>query len=56
MSKQKNINNKEEYIGIRVDKDFKEKYSKYCDDNCYSLSKRLRFFMEKDIKDNLDSK
>jgi hypothetical protein len=50
MSKQKE--NKQEYIGIRLNKDLKEKYQKYCDDNCYSISKRIRYFIEQDLKNN----
>jgi hypothetical protein len=38
-----------ETITIKISKDLLEKYKKYCNDNGLSLSKRLRFFMEKDI-------
>jgi hypothetical protein len=31
-------------------------YKKYCDDNGFSLSKRLRFFMEKDIENKIEIK
>lgn len=48
MSKQKE--NKEEYIGIRLDKELKAKYLKYCEKKCYSISKRIRFFIEEDLK------
>jgi hypothetical protein len=51
MSKQKL--NKEEYIGLRLDKAFKEKCILYCENNCFSLSKRIRFLLEKDIEGKL---
>lgn len=47
MSKQK-----EETITIRIDKSLKEKYKTFCDENGLSLSKRLRIFIEKELKQN----
>jgi hypothetical protein len=48
MSKQNK--NKEDYIGIRLDKTLKIRYLKYCETNCYSISKRIRYFIEEDLK------
>lgn len=48
MSKQK-----EETITIRINKDLKEKYKTFCDDNGLSLSKRLRIFIETELNHNL---
>lgn len=43
-------------ITIKISKDLSDKYKKYCDDNGLSLSKRLRFFMEKDIENKIEIK
>lgn len=42
---------KTEYIHIRISKDIKEKYLKLCDNNGYSISKRIRLFIEKELGD-----
>lgn len=47
---------KEDSIRIRLNYDLKEKYQKYCDDNGYSLSKRIRMFLEKDLNNKIDIK
>lgn len=46
----------EEQIGIRVDKDLKDKYQKYCEEYGFSLSKRLKMFMKKDLEGKLEIK
>ena len=51
MNKQKT--NKVEIIGIRIDSGFKAECVKYCDDNCYNLSRRIRFLLQKDIEGKL---
>jgi hypothetical protein len=43
-------------ITIKISKVLSEKYKKFCDDNGLSLSKRLRFFMEKDIAGKIEIK
>lgn len=43
-------------ITIKISNVLSEKYKKYCNDNGLSLSKRLRFFMEKDIEGKLEIK
>ena len=50
MSKQK-----EETITIRIDTILKEKYKKFCDENGLSLSKRIRMFIENELKQNFKS-
>lgn len=45
---------KEDSIRIRIESGLKEKYQKYCDDNSFSLSKRLRLFIEKDLENKLE--
>lgn len=37
-------------ITFKLPVDLCENYKKFCNDNSYSLSKRLRFFMEKDME------
>lgn len=51
MSKQK-----EELITIRIEKLLKERYQKFCDESGLSISKRLRLFIEKDLKGKLEIK
>jgi antitoxin component of RelBE/YafQ-DinJ toxin-antitoxin module len=38
-----------ETLTIRITKELLENYKNFCDENGLSFSKRLRFFMEKDI-------
>ena len=45
-----------ESLTIRISKDLLENYKKYCDENGLSYSKRLRFFMEKDIEGKIEIK
>ena len=42
---------KTEYIHIRISTELKNSYTNYCNINGYSLSKRLRMFIENEIKD-----
>jgi antitoxin component of RelBE/YafQ-DinJ toxin-antitoxin module len=51
MEKQKN-----NYLRIRIEDDIKQKYIKYCDDNGYLLSKRIRLFIEKELNDGKNNK
>lgn len=43
---------KEEYIHIRISKKIKDKYVKYCNENGFSLSKKIRIFIEKELYGN----
>jgi hypothetical protein len=43
-------------LNIRISNNLIEQYKKYCDDNGFLLSKRLRFFMEKDIEGKIEIK
>ena len=45
-----------ESMTIRISKELLNQYKKYCDDNGLSFSKRLRFFMEKDIEGKVEFK
>ena len=47
MRTQKEI--KDEYIHIRISKEIKSKYIKYCKDNGFSISKKIRIFIENEI-------
>ena len=40
-------------IVVRVEKPLKDDFYKFCKDNGYSPSKRLRLLIEKDIKEKL---
>lgn len=41
--------NKKDYIHIRITKELKDKYIKYCDENGFSLSKKIRNFIEVEL-------
>jgi antitoxin component of RelBE/YafQ-DinJ toxin-antitoxin module len=43
--------NKIKMINIRVDNDLDEKFRNHCKKNGYSISKRIRVLLEKDIND-----
>jgi len=43
-------NNKNKMINIRIDEVFYKKYKKFCETNGYSISKRIRVLIEKDIE------
>jgi len=43
-------------LTIRISEKLNDEYKNYCDDNGLSLSKRLRFFMKKDIEGKLNIK
>ena len=43
-------------LSVRVDEDLRVKYHNFCKDNGYSLSKRIRFYMEKDMDGKLEIK
>lgn len=45
-----------ETFTFKISDDLLKNYRKYCDDNGFSLSKRLRFFMEKDIENKIEIK
>lgn len=49
--KQQNLK-QDDFLRIRIPKDLKEKYKKYCDDNGLSLSKRIRNFIERELENN----
>lgn len=48
--------NKKEKIDIiwpiRIKKDFRDDFKKFCDENGYSMSKRIRTLMEMDMNQN----
>ena len=50
MKREKILNNS---LTIRINVDLIEKYKEFCEERGYSLSKRLRIFMENDIKGNI---
>lgn len=45
-------NNKkmEKNLNVRLTEDLLDKYKKFCDKNGYSISKRIRNFIEKEMK------
>lgn len=43
-------------LTIRISNILNDKYKKYCDENGLSLSKRLRFLIEKDIENKIEIK
>jgi hypothetical protein len=43
-------------LTIRISELLNEKYKKYCDENGLSLSKRLRYLIEKDIEGKIEIK
>jgi len=45
-----------ESLTIKMSVVLLKNYKKFCDDNGHNLSKRLRFFMEKDMEDKLEIK
>lgn len=52
----KNKPNLDEILTIRISNELNLNYKKYCDDSGLSLSKRLRFLMQKDIDNKLEIK
>jgi antitoxin component of RelBE/YafQ-DinJ toxin-antitoxin module len=50
---EKRTQNKTTKLSIRLDENIRNKYHNYCNDNGYSLSKRLRLLIEKDIEGKL---
>lgn len=44
--------NKNKVILIRVTDELYQEFNKFCEDNCYQLSKRLRYLITKDLKEN----
>jgi hypothetical protein len=47
-------NDKTERIEFKIDKELKEKFEKYCEDNAYTLSARIRLLIERDIENGKD--
>jgi antitoxin component of RelBE/YafQ-DinJ toxin-antitoxin module len=47
---------KDNYLRIRIDNETKMKYIKYCNINGFSLSKRIRLFIEKELNEGKDIK
>ena len=45
-----------ESLTIRISGDLLSKYKKHCDNNGLLLSKRIRFFIEKDIEGKIEIK
>jgi len=43
-------------LTIRISKSLYDSYKEFCDDNGLSLSKRIRFLLEKDIDGKVDIK
>lgn len=53
MSRNKIKDNKMDYIfPLRMGISFKNKFKKYCDNNGFSMAKRIRLIMLKDIETN----
>lgn len=46
----KNKENKDAVVILRVDEKLKSDYLRFCKDNGYSLSKRIRVLLENDMK------
>jgi antitoxin component of RelBE/YafQ-DinJ toxin-antitoxin module len=46
----KNIKNKEAIIILRLEEKLKLNYLRFCKENGYSLSKRIRVLLENDMK------
>ncbi len=44
--------NKDTHLVIRISKEFKKQYKDYCEDNGYTLSKRILSLIKKDIENN----
>jgi hypothetical protein len=40
-------------FNIRLPDGLIDEYKRYCNNNCYALSKRLRFLIEMDIKNKI---
>lgn len=49
----KEYKNKEDNIRIRIDSELKNRYQEYCDENGFSISKRIRLLLEKDLNGEL---
>jgi hypothetical protein len=49
----KEYKNKEDNIRIRIDSGLKNRYQEYCDENGFSISKRIRLLLEKDLRGEL---
>ena len=45
---------KEDNIRIRIDSELKNRYQEYCDENGFSISKRIRLLLEKDLEKKTD--
>jgi antitoxin component of RelBE/YafQ-DinJ toxin-antitoxin module len=45
--------NKKIMVNVRIDSKLIEQYKKYCLNNGYSLSKRLRILIEKDLENGI---
>ncbi len=45
-----NKKNKTDVLQIRIDADLKAKYILYCEENGFSISKRLRLFIKKELE------
>jgi antitoxin component of RelBE/YafQ-DinJ toxin-antitoxin module len=48
-------NEKKEYIHVRISKEIKNEYIKYCNENGFSLSKRIRQFIENELNNKINS-
>lgn len=42
--------NKDKMFSLRIPEELLENYKKFCDENSFNISKRLRKFMERDIE------
>ncbi len=52
----KNKKHTNSIVGIRINKEFKDSYMSFCDKNGYSLSKRIKLFMKKDMNGEINFK
>ena len=43
---------KTEYMHIRINKKTKDEYIRYCEINGFTISKKIRLFIENELKEN----
>lgn len=53
---EKDKQNKDSVVLVRLTPQIHKEFLDYCDENGYSMSKRIRLFIEKDMQDKLEIK
>ncbi len=48
-----NTQNKTKHLVVRISKEFKDQYKNYCDDNGYTISKRVLSLLKRDMNNEL---